>query len=388
MGFWKKLFGKKQKKTEEAEDWNKLVFDRENIDFTVEEQRSRYIMDCLEQATEASREEEKLSEEYSLVTAYLMDMEEIEKLPENEMEALKNTAKALQTCEQNRTEYRNRESKMSDADFYAMKSREQEVEEAIDKMKNAEKQSTFIKQDLVRLDRERHGYIYRKDELKRLQDNFRGMALIFAGALVICLAALFIMQVAFEMDVMIGYFVATFAAVLAIAILCLKYLDAQKEEAKIKRAINKIIQLQNKVKIRYVNNMKLLDYLYLKYETDSCSKLERNWKLYQKEKEERQQAQESELRMEEYQRALIRQLSKYQIRDPYRWINQVEAILDSREMVEIRHGLILRRQSLRDQMDYNTKVADNAYQEIREVADLYPQYSEEILGMIERYRQA
>ena len=45
--------------------------------------------------------------------------------------------------------------------------------------------------------------------------------------------------------------------------------------------------LQNRVKIRYVNNTNLLDYLYMKYQVSSGKELKVLWDKYKVEKEER-----------------------------------------------------------------------------------------------------
>ena len=124
--------------------------------------------------------------------------------------------------------------------------------------------------------------------------------------------------------------------------------------------ILKTSSLQNKVKIRYVNNTQLLDYLYIKYHTDSAAKLEKNWQNYQQEKEERKQYAEAEAKTEYYRKQLVEQLAGYRISDPARWVNQVSALLDKREMVEMRHELILQRQALRKNIDYNNQIAENA----------------------------
>ena len=81
----------------------------------------------------------------------------------------------------------------------------------------------------------------------------------------------------------------------------------------------------------------------------------------------------------------MEQLARYRISDPARWVNQVSALLDKREMVEIRHNLILRRQNLRKQLDYNKDVADTAKREIKDVAEMYPAYAQEILHMVDKY---
>ncbi len=85
MGLLKKLFSWKKKIEEpeyEIEDWNEIVYDRNEIKISNKEQRQEYVKGCLEQIAEASKELETLQFEYNMVTAYLKDMEEIEALPE------------------------------------------------------------------------------------------------------------------------------------------------------------------------------------------------------------------------------------------------------------------------------------------------------------------
>ena len=47
--------------------------------------------------------------------------------------------------------------------------------------------------------------------------------------------------------------------------------------------------------------------------------------------------------------------------------------------------MILRRQSLRKQMDYNNTVAGEAKQEIKDIVMAYPRYAAEITEMVDRY---
>ena len=384
MGWWKRLFGRSKKEHIE-DDWEQLVYARDDVDFTDEEQRSRYIVNCLEQIAEASKEIDLLQGEYSLVTSYLTDMEEIEALPDAQREEVDRIAGKLTYLEQERARYRGKKNRMSDSEYYQMRKQEPEIEEGIRKLKETEKYSGLIKQDLQRLDREKHAYEYRKSELEGIILNLRGMAVIFLTALVVCVVMLLVLQFGFGMNTFVGYLIAVTAAAIAITVLCVKYFDADREAVKVGRTINKLIQLQNKVKIRYVNNTQLLDYLYIKYHTDSAAKLEKNWQNYQQEKEERKQYAEAEAKTEYYRKQLVEQLAGYRISDPARWVNQVSALLDKREMVEIRHNLILRRQNLRKQLDYNKDVADTAKREIKDVAEMYPAYAQEILHMVDKY---
>ena len=384
MGLLQWLFKRKETNVAE-EDWEEIIYSREGVDFRVKEERKKYIDDCLEQMAEAKKEVELLSGEYSLVTAYLTDTEEIEALPPGEKENLNIAAQRLKAIDQERQGYLNKKNKMPDSIYYGLKEREGEIENGIRKMKEAEEYGAIVKQDLQRLGREKHAYTYRKEELQNMLVNFRGMAIIFLGALVVCIGILLILQFSLDIDATIGYFVAVLATAVAITVLCIKYMDAGRELGRVERAANKLIQLQNKVKIKYVNNTNLLSYLQLKYQVPNVKTLEKRYAQYLEEKELRSQYLEAEAKREYYLKQLLETLSRFRVRYPQRFTARVDALINRNELVEMRHELIVRRQTLRKQMEYNNEVADNARNEIMDVARTFPEYAEEIAEMVNKF---
>lgn len=386
MGVFDWLFRRK-KIEEQTEDWEQIVYERDKVNFHNDEERKRYLTGCLEQIGEAEKEISLLSGEYSLVTSYLTDMEEIESLPPEQMSELKNVARKMQTLGSEMQRFRDKKQRMAENEYRQISSQESEIEEGIKKLKDAEKMQKLIRQDLTRLDGERHAYEYRRVELENMMANFKGMAVICVVAFAVCILMLMVLQFGFEMETTIGYYVSVAAAAIAITVMTVKYLDSEKELERVDKASNKLIQLQNKVKIRYVNNVNLLDYLYLKYNVESADKLKQLWDMYQEEKEERKQYAETEAKLDYYREELVEMLTRYRVKDPSRWILQPEAIVDNREMIEIRHGLIMRRQVLRKQLDYNRQLSETAKTEIKEVAALYPAYAAEITQMVERYER-
>ena len=386
MGVFDWLF--RRKKIEEpSEDWEKIVYERDKVNFHDGEERKRYLTGCLEQIGEAEKEISLLTGEYSLVTSYLTDMEEIESLPPEQMTELKNVARKMQTLSSEMQRFRDKKQRMSESEYRQVSSQENEIEEGIKKLNDAEKMQKLIRQDLTRLDGERHAYEYRRVELENMMANFKGMTVICVVAFVVCILMLMVLQFGFRMETTIGYYVAIAAAAIAITVMTVKYMDSEKELERVGKATNKLIQLQNKVKIRYVNNVNLLDYLCLKYNVESAEKLKQLWDMYQEEKEERRQYLETEAKLDYYREELVEMLTRYRVKDPSRWILQPEAIVDSREMIEIRHGLIVRRQALRKQLDYNRQLSDTAKTEIKEVAAQYPVYAAEIAQLVEKYER-
>ena len=385
MSFWQKLFKRKKKKTEQPDNWEQVVYLRDDVNLRAPQQRSSYVTECLEQRADASREIRLLTEAYNRITASLMDLDEVDAIPEEEREELNLKAQKLVTLEQERLSYQNKKNRMSDGEYQAIKDREEEITEGIGKIRECEKYAVLVKQDLQRLTGERHAYAYRREELYGILANLKNIAVIFVAALVLCMVMLLILQFGFEMDTYLGYFLTVAVAAISLTVLCVKYLDADQERKRVEISINKLIQLQNKVKIRYVNNTNLLEFLCVKYHTTGANELEKQWKRYQQEKEDRKQFAEAEAKIEYYRKQLMSQLSNYHISDAYRFVSRPESLLDPKEMVENRHDLIQTRQQLRKQLEYNQEVADTARKEVLVVVDTYPEYRQEIMDLVDIY---
>ena len=390
MGWLKKLIAGLRRRDEEDlydEEWEEEGVVHQ-VDYTNKEQRTDYVRNCLERMADATRELENLTFEYDMVTSYLKDMEEIEALPPEESEQLKECAKRVALLQDSKADFMERPHRISDEKYQHIERMLDEVEEGYGKLTEAEEYQDLIKQDLSRLEGEKHAYLYRKSEVMRLIADTRGMAIICVAALGLCILLLLLLQFFLDMDTKAGYLVTAGAAALAITVIYVKHVDARKELHRVENGINKIILLQNKVKIRYVNNTNLLDYLYLKYGVSSARELIDLWENYKIEREEREKFRKAELDLDYNEQELLQILKRYQIKDPAVWLHQTEAILDHKEMVEIRHNLIIRRQSLRRRMDYNKEVvAGGSQKEIKELVEKYPQYAKEIMASVEEYEK-
>ena len=390
MGCFRNLrnkFHKKDRNDFYEGEWEEEEIEHQ-IDYDNKEQRDDYVKSCLERMADATKELENLTYEYDMVTSYLKDMEEIDALPQEESEQLKECARRVADLQSSRADYMERPRRISEENYRLMERIADEVEEGYEKLSETEEYQNLIRQDLGRLDGERHAYAYRRNEVMGVIADTRGMAVICVVALGLCVLLLLLLQFFLEMDTGVGYLLTAAAAAVAITVIYVKHLDARQELRRVENGINKIILLQNKVKIRYVNNTNLLEYLQLKYGVGSAKELMDLWENYQVERAERETLRKAERDLDYNERELLQMLKCYQIKDPAIWLHQTEAILDRKEMVEIRHNLIVRRQSLRRRMDYNKEVvAGGSQQEIKELVEKYPQYAKEIMQAVEEYEK-
>ena len=350
-------------------------------------ERQKFVRSCVEQMRSASDELDRVSEEYNMVTAYLKDIEEIEALPSGEAQCVKDSAKKIQVYETATKEYREKKGRLTESQFLHMEKYENVMPKPYHDIKAAEDYRTLIKDDMSKLEGEKHAYQYRRAELYRDIANIKGMVMICAMAFAVCTFMLLILQYGFAMDTQLGFILTIGVGATTLTVLYIKYLDYTKQLERTEKGINKIILLKNTVNIRYVNNTNLLEYMYLKYKVKNGKELLQMWEKYQQEKEERNKDIFNQEELDYHKRALISILRRYQLHDPDIWIHQTAALLEPKEMVEIRHALVDRRQKLRVQMEYNKRLATEAQKEIKQTMEDYPQYREEILDMVERYEK-
>lgn len=383
MGFWSGLFRGKGKTEYEAEINEAQYYEVSN--FTDDTQRTRYIESCLEQMKTASDEIDLLNREYDSVTAYLNDTDEIERLPEHIRTPIQDCATKLLRLEKEFTTYTSKKDLLSSEDYALMERLEDEMPEGYDKLKSSEEYQKMIKEDMKRIEGEKQAYYFRRAELKGMLANIKGVFFICVVAAITCIIMLLILQFGFELDTRLGYILTVGATAVAFTILFVKNIDMQQEAAKVEKSIGKLIHMHNTVKIRYVNNTNLLDYFYMKYNVDSSALLKELWDKYVSERAERERFEQTKYDITFYREELLQHMRKLHIADPDIWIHQTEALIDRKEMVEIRHGLVERRQNLRKQMEYNKDVAVDAQTKLKDMIHAYPKYANQVLQQLEAF---
>ena len=390
--FLKRWFVKKRNDAVEEEtfdygDWEQLALRRQEVDMTLTEEREKYVRALMEQSADLAANLSDLNREYNRVTSYLKDVEEVEALPDGEYSRLVSYANKILSLEQTRREIPEGEGRMPEEEYRQIEQIEPEAEEAIAKLKENEEYRELVKHDLRRLHAERQAYEIRRQELRHAMHDTKGMSLICICAMSCCFAMLLLFQFGFHMDSSVGYLLTGLVLAGVLVYVYIRYHEASKELARVTAGINKLILLQNRVKIRYVNNTNLLDYLYMKYHTESSGMLEQQLALFYEEQEYRKQYERTVDDLSYFRRELLRLLQHYQLFDPLVWMRRPEALLDSRERVELRHGYNEQRQKLRKQMEHNRELVERAKQEIREIAAEYPESARAILAIVEEYER-
>ena len=159
------------------------------------------------------------------------------------------------------------------------------------------------------------------------------------------------------------------------------------ETVRAQRSLNRAISLENKVKIKYVNMENAVDYAKEKYHVRNAGEFKEQWEYYLEAVKEREKYQRTNEDLDYFKGRLVRILSQYKLYDAQVWVTQAAALVDKKEMVEVKHGLVNRRQKLRARIEYNLGVIRQQKAEterlLKGAEEMRPQ-AEQILDAIDR----
>ena len=386
MFFWKR---KKEKSFEK-----KL----ENLDTTVLSERDykdgtkieQYVVERLEQMIELTQEVESEKSEYRMVSAYLGDIQMMEEMPKEERDKIQEVATNVVQLNAARTEFLNSAKKLSDAQFAMLEQQEREVPDAIKRLASNEMYRDTIERDMKYLEREKSEWVMRKEFLVEQRTKLKNLLYIWVGLAVTAAVVLGILQFLMKMDMYYGWMALVFVTAIAIALTYWKIQDDGAEIAVAERNRNRAVVLLNKVKIKYVNIVNAVDYACEKYHVRSSAELNEQWEYYMEAVREREKYQRTNEDLDYFNGRLVRLLRQYQFYDAQVWVNQAVALVDPKEMVEVKHGLIARRQKLRSRIEYNLGVVaeqrKEAAQLLDKVGNMRPQV-EQILQTIDKLEE-
>ena len=344
-----------------------------------------FIGDNCDQILESSKQLEELKVEYQAVTSYLTDIQKLDRIPSEEREYLNDTARKIITFTKERSKYQNNTRKITDAQFKHVAKYEDVLPRELKKMKNNEAYNNTIKTDMKYLEGEKGALQYQKEEILSKHRYLKNIAAATCIMVIILFLLFIILQSVSKANMQIP-FLMTIIMALASAVYIFINSGINRNDMKLtERKLNKAISLLNKVKIKYINNTNELDYSYQKYMVNSYAELGYLWEQYLKAKEEEKIYEKNMKQLEFFKRELVKELRSYDIKDPDIWFYQAAAILDSKEMVEVRHRLNVRRQKLRDRIEYNNKLKEKSIEEITKFINQRPENREEVTRKLKDY---
>lgn len=374
---------KKKKKKPQAESVRQADLSGNIEDSAV---RQAFYTECSEFIEEAMLQSEQAKNEYGLVTTYLSDVQKIETLSGEGKAEVEAAAQSLLALEKEKERIRTKEPSITEAQKSFLALHEAEIPKTITWLRGEEEHQREIEGKMKYLAGEKAAYQIEQEECLDRNEFLKKLMIGISIGVVVFLVLFFYIGEQTGKDLRIPFLLTVIAAILFamyVMVTTRKNIYNMKV-AEIKR--NKIIVIENKIKLRYVNCTWGIEYAYEKYHTSGSMQLETMWKEYLRIRAEEEANRANARQQEVHRSTIIRELRRIGVADTGIWVVQPQALIDKNEMVEVRHSLNVRRQKLREHIDYNMKQKEKNEMAIVRFVKEHPEYADEVKDLIERYR--
>lgn len=382
MGIWKKIFKRKGsfgfQENKESETRPELLDGgQENPEL-----RRAYIQANCEAVTEARRQNLEAKKEYEVVTSYLADIQRLDMMPPEGRQDIEEIARKIINLNEEREKMQQIPAKITIAQRMALEPYEETITEEIRRMEEAENYQQTINSDLRQLEGEKAALNYEIEDIVEKSAMLKKLMTVVCVFVASFLCLLFFLQEYAKKDVQIPFLLTVAFGILAAAYFFYTMRRNLYDLRVTEKMKSRAIYLLNKVKIKCVNCTNLLDYSYEKFHVSNSKELHYHWQEYMRLVEEERRFQKTNDLIDYYNEELVNKLKQRGIVDAAIWMYQPEALIDAKEMVEVRHRLNVRRQKLRQRIDYNNEREEQARRTMKAFMLKYPEYRQEVQGIL------
>ena len=392
-------FGKRKKKKEESpeEEYGSLqeeraaesaeveqilkdhaYFEKENVDLKDNAARIAYLERLRDTILDAKRQCEDVKFEYGRVTSYLKDIQLIDQAQPEERQKIDDAARRIVDLTEMRKSIRHKRYQITEPQRKAIERFEEDIPHDVERLLEFEDLQVKIRGDLRKLAGEKAFLASDKEEINRKQGTLRRISKALAVILVLVACGLGAILAVWQIDITVPFIASAAFAFIVAALIMSEARKNRMDMVITEKKQNKAVALTNRVKIKYVNNVRAIEYLTAKYAVRNATELDFVYSQYREAKREWARQREGTIQIEENHEILIAVLKQIGVRDREIWFSQAKALVEPAEMVEVRHGLNIRRQKLREQLDYNTGVMTECLNEMDRIRLKKPEYEADV----------
>ena len=182
-------------------------------------------------------------------------------------------------------------------------------------------------------------------------------------------------------------FILAFLATAVASYILIRMQDCAKDIKRCEVNQNYAIALENRVKIRYVNTKNAVDYTCNRFNVNNSRELTYNYEQYQEVSKEREKLKNVNEDLDYFNNRLVRILRGLHLYDAKIWLNYANAVIDPKEMVELKHGYFTRRQSLRNRIEYNINAINDMRAEIDKYVEKVGDKSEQVRAILRKVEE-
>ncbi len=372
------IFGKSSSFSDKGTSSNQDIKRDQNSNLEMLEDTKDYIEQVYDEIIEEERKQEESKVEYKILTSYLTDIQKIDKMMPEERQRVNSLANDIHELTKERTDYNEMAKRLTNAQYKVFLENEGQMTNIIQKMKEDEYYYKLIKANLDKEESEKDSLLMEKETIANKQKYISWLAKVTFVWLIVILALLLFttkirgVDIKTPMLVIIGI-----TTLLSFYMIVTLFRSGRKIKVLLPK-IKRIIRLLNREKIKYINAKTGLDYSYRKYKVNNYVELENNWKRYLEEEEKESKYRKSTGNLDSYANELEGILVDNNILEAKIWTHQAVALVDEKEMEEVRHNLKTRRQNLNQEIEARDELVQSKLKELKELVKKSPESKFEV----------
>lgn len=391
MGFFDRF--RKKKKYEEYKvniDLDEILKNDNELEEEIEQEetlttpqeRLDFVKSQCEIVIESGKNIDNYKKEYQVVKAYLDDIYKLEHLPPEHRTEVLETAKRIVDLTKHRKRYQDNPGDLEEGKFAYLAQFDDDMSDILKSYQNDEKYMLALKKDVSMLEAEKINLKYEKRDMLKRQIQIKGFSVIAMIGLTAIFIVFIIASEKYNIDVEGIFIVVLLLATVYVAIVAImskKTIETLKlNELK----MVKVTKLQNRAKIKYINAINNVEYQRSKYGVKDARDMGEIFEKYVNMKLEKEQYQHATSELAKLGNIFAALLNTYDLYDPNIWVAQARALVEPKEMQNVKNNLISRRKKLKEQIDYNVNLTKKAKEKIFDLIKEHPSEKKAILNVI------
>lgn len=356
--------------------------DKNNATFDEKKTSVEYI--C-EQMVICEQRIESAKKEYEAVNGYINDILAMENMEEPIKGNVEYYARRIITLREDKKSLKQHSTKIPESKYIYMQRHEDEIQEILKEMYDDEQESQRLKTDIHHIEGEKVALKGEKRDAIAKLNTLRSLAKIGIITAAALLGILIWAQFNSKTDYIMWIYIVVIITLVGGIFITVNHHETVSFLRLTERKLNKAIGLMNKYKLLYVNVQSRIEYKYEVHGVKSSHELNDLWRLYINAKKEHEAFHLNSDNTFKSVEGLIAELDKLNLYDSSVWPSQVDAIVDGKVMMQIRHTLNVRRQKLKESIQFNTTTLENCKKRIQNLIDRNPVIAKDILAILEKY---
>ncbi|MBE5934974.1 MAG: hypothetical protein E7262_04200 [Lachnospiraceae bacterium] len=346
--------------------------------------RNKKIREICKNISDAKEEIKVSLEEFSMLKSRLDDVDRIRNSNEERKKKILHIDGKLKQLTEERQKYeKSQDSLEIDTNHYLILEKNETIMvNEIKKLDGYEQEYLDIRSDLHKLEGERGNLNYERQKLLTKKSLLK----YYVRLLIIVSIMLFGMFGALLYMDRLNSYVPVLITVAAIALNTIYVINAIRNnvtrlEAN-RQKENKLIGLFNKVKIKYVNSVKVIEYVYRKFDIKNGKQLKSLWERYLREKDRKFRFDQIMEMTGIQSETLESELDKLELEDKNLWKKNIIVFESEPHLHLVEKKLIEKKDNVKKSIENNKLVVTTGMNDIKTILNSNEAYRDEVIDIL------